>query len=286
MHISNHVTPWLTFRTEKEQTEFEHFKVSQTNLYAFVCMQSFVTLFIAINKWYSWYYFPSLLSLVALIIGLITPCALGFVLVAFRLIKNNRNIERQNTMSEKTLIKIINFCESFWVLMTCVSYSMSIAVVVSSGECQNGDDFVRAQGCNYNDDQMPLDMTMISIILPIMLSAIAKGAKWEFIVMSFVVNFCCLLFLMFYFNLAASSLASLLSFLPFCLVVMYETQRQNVALFLMTQSQQNLLEENERLADEVHANELRHMIGNVAHDLKTVRPFLLNCCGMIIIASF
>jgi signal transduction histidine kinase len=40
-------------------------------------------------------------------------------------------------------------------------------------------------------------------------------------------------------------------------------------VFLLSQNQENLLRENERLAEETHANELRHMIGNVAHDLKT-----------------
>jgi signal transduction histidine kinase len=53
------------------------------------------------------------------------------------------------------------------------------------------------------------------------------------------------------------------------MLAMCENQRQHVHLFLLSQNQENLLLENERLAEETHANELRRMIGNVAHDLKT-----------------
>ncbi len=116
---------------------------------------------------------------------------------------------------------------------------------------------------------MPLDMMMISIIIPAMLAMILKGAKWVYVCLTFVMSVVMLIVTMCYYGLLGS-IPSLIIFIPFCMVVMYENQSQNIAVFLLTQSQQNLLEENERLADETHANEMRHMIGNVAHDLKTV----------------
>jgi hypothetical protein len=54
---------------------------------------------------------------------------------------------------------------------------------------------------------------------------------------------------------------------------MYENCRQSLGVFLLAQSKQKLLDENDRLAKETQATELRHMIGYVAHDLKTVRVF-------------
>eukprot|EP01034_Spumella_vulgaris_P044660 gene44660-biopygen37992 len=66
-------------------------------------------------------------------------------------------------------------------------------------------------------------------------------------------------------------------------MVVYEAQRQSMSLFLVSQNQENLLLENERLADETHATELRHMIGNVAHDLKT--PLSAFVSGMDFILS-
>ena len=49
-----------------------------------------------------------------------------------------------------------------------------------------------------------------------------------------------------------------------------EVHFQRVRSFLDQKKIQELLEENERNADANHAMEMRHMIGNVAHDLKTV----------------
>jgi hypothetical protein len=80
---------------------------------------------------------------------------------------------------------------------------------------------------------------------------------------------------MFAFDLK-TSLTSFLIFSPICVLFMFEKQRQNISIFLLTQNQENLVVENERLENETRANELKHLIGNVAHDLKTVR-FHLKC---------
>ena len=50
----------------------------------------------------------------------------------------------------------------------------------------------------------------------------------------------------------------------------FEHHRQNKAMFAVVTKLEETLEENERLAVEAQASELRAMIGNVAHDLKTV----------------
>jgi hypothetical protein len=50
----------------------------------------------------------------------------------------------------------------------------------------------------------------------------------------------------------------------------YETMRHSAAMNNLVTRLQETLAENERLAVEAQALELRAMIGNVAHDLKTV----------------
>ena len=57
--------------------------------------------------------------------------------------------------------------------------------------------------------------------------------------------------------------------------VLSEYHRQNWLAFTVRRKLQKLLFDNARLAEEVKSNELRHMIGNVAHDLKTVS--VLSC---------
>jgi hypothetical protein len=52
---------------------------------------------------------------------------------------------------------------------------------------------------------------------------------------------------------------------------MLELRRQNEDMFRLTESLHQSLEDNEKMAEELRLNEMKMMIGNVAHDLKTVR---------------
>jgi hypothetical protein len=73
------------------------------------------------------------------------------------------------------------------------------------------------------------------------------------------------------------SVDSYMSLLMYALVLgstSYETMRHSNGMQALIDRLQEALAENERLAVEAQALELRAMIGNVAHDLKTVRP----CC--------
>jgi signal transduction histidine kinase len=115
---------------------------------------------------------------------------------------------------------------------------------------------------------MPEDVMVASMAIPLVMAVIVKGAKWEATLVGCMIICATNLFTMYHFDLA-NSLAVFVLYFPVSLVVLFENQRQNIKVFLLSQNQENLLLENERLAEETHANELRHMIGNVAHDLKT-----------------
>lgn len=66
------------------------------------------------------------------------------------------------------------------------------------------------------------------------------------------------------------SVASIFFYMTMCMCVCYEYRRQSVSKFILNQNLVLALRENERMAQETHATEMRHMIANVAHDLKTV----------------
>lgn len=57
-------------------------------------------------------------------------------------------------------------------------------------------------------------------------------------------------------------------------VLLYELHLQRTQYFLNNRKLQDILNKNEKNALEIHAMEMRSMIGNVAHDLKTVRTLL------------
>ncbi len=264
--FAEHVTRFLHFREKLQKYKFEEFEVTQSSTSALLLIYIVASIFTFISGWFSWKVNPSILSAISLGVALFCPCGLGMVLLICRILANNYHQNR--FYSKESLLKWIIMLESLWVLGGGIAYSFTILVIVSNGQCDQ-DDFFMAQGCNLDATQLPLDNAMISLIIPAMFSTILKGAKWEFVCLTFILNlgvlfYCCIKYEF------TNSLLSTVMFAPFCMVLMYENQRQNIAVFLLTQSQQNLLEENERLADETHANEMRHMIGNVAHDLKTV----------------
>ena len=57
-------------------------------------------------------------------------------------------------------------------------------------------------------------------------------------------------------------------------VLLYEQYYQQLSIFLMAYRNQQTIEGKDRDADRRSAAEMRHMIGNVAHDLKTVSILL------------
>jgi hypothetical protein len=192
-----------------------------------------------------------------------------------------KHCARENR-DETYLCGIVSLLESVWLLGVCASMCLQMGVVAYNGHCPPGYPAYQGLSCNYSSKhQMQEDLEIIVLVLPFFLTMIVKGAKWSFIVLSFVGCFCSMVFIMFHFDLTVS-LTSFLMFTPFCILVLYENQRQSLALFLSAQNQEDLFVEVERLAEETRSSELRQMIGNVAHDLKTVR-FLVSC---FIVRSF
>jgi len=63
---------------------------------------------------------------------------------------------------------------------------------------------------------------------------------------------------------------SLILWICCVLIFVIELHVQKLWFFMIHHQLKEALLENERKADETYADELRHMIGNVAHDLKTV----------------
>lgn len=72
-----------------------------------------------------------------------------------------------------------------------------------------------------------------------------------------------------------TSTCAVLSYVFLSAVVIYEYRRQVMSKFLLHHNLKLAMKENERMTDDMLASEMRHMIANVAHDLKTVSPTYL-----------
>lgn len=129
--------------------------------------------------------------------------------------------------------------------------------------------------CNPLDDKarLPDDILLATLVMPFFYSVILR-VHWRTLLATVVIIIGALLTGGLIEKLYLS-LQYVAIFIPLMLVVLHEHQRQTMAQFYIALKQQALIQENERLAEDVHAQEMRHMIANVAHDLKTVRFLLI-----------
>ena len=104
---------------------------------------------------------------------------------------------------------------------------------------------------------------------PIVSYFLIRDTRVESLALSWLIGIVTLLF-------CAISLRSLdmcialLSYVFASSLIVYDSHRQNADIFALVAKLQDTLAHNEELAVAAQATELRAMIGNVAHDLKTV----------------
>lgn len=141
---------------------------------------------------------------------------------------------------------------------------------VAVGQCNDYYSFDNFR-CNPSQDSgtLPIDSVVAIMLIPLTTSIVFRGIPFTVQIFSWVMTLAFIVCSAAFVRLD-QSFVSLCIFAPSSLFMLYEGERQNRMMFHMTDRMSFLLQENERLADETHANELRHMLGNVAHDLKTV----------------
>lgn len=158
-------------------------------------------------------------------------------------------------ISRLLLLILINALFSFWLLSR-----------VLTGQCRDQDE---TWFCNpyHDNNNIPIESVIGVILVPVTAAMVlnvcwyTKMLNWvsTVIVLSIATTQADIDFLEFI----------LITYIPTSFILIYVNERYFQSMFQMHQQLKHTLAENERLADETHANELRSMIGNVAHDLKT-----------------
>eukprot|EP01038_Epipyxis_sp_PR26KG_P004193 gene4193-5964_t len=158
--------------------------------------------------------------------------------------------------------------ETIFAIGSSIDVSLILIGRVLGGTCVSSK--IRdSWSCNPEESSKAVlqDILFLSFLLPILFSVIFRAVKWE--VIGFIWTnsvFTAVLSIIISNNTYTAS--TLIFYVPISLIVLFESRRQHLAVFFVTQNLQQLIIENERNA-EIHASELRHMIANVAHDLKT-----------------
>lgn len=277
--LSSHVNFFLQFYDQNLSQQYEKFNIAQSNKYAFLPLQlgfSFFYFFGYLNGLQTSF---DLFHLFNLIFDLIFVLFLGnFLLVLyFKDVLFSKDSLYRRYLDVPSTARL----ESIWCMGNMFCLSLVTFSTGYHGECRNtewGKNFtaIVLKGCNYSgiSGQLPMDLVMTMYFAPIIFAVILKGANFFSIAFSMLLSTFMLILTMYTYDLNLSGPIVLL-FCPICLVALYEFHRQDISLFLVTTSQAKLIEEVKRLTEETHAKELRCMIGNVAHDLKTVRYFTL-----------
>jgi hypothetical protein len=183
-----------------------------------------------------------------------------------RELKNSPNGELP--LASKQYIKNVHMIV-FFILNFLTCFRLISRVV--NGQCEKLS-LRDSWNCNplASNSFLPPETLLITCFLPIMYSLIGKGANFEFSLVLWVMTMASMLFSMIFAEANGVILFAII-YSVVSLLSIVELKRQHYVLFLTNQKLQDILAEREKAADEANATEMRHLIGNLAHDLKTVR---------------
>lgn len=116
---------------------------------------------------------------------------------------------------------------------------------------------------------IPMEEGFLMTLIPLLYVTIVRGANFEYSILLWTMTLVCFVVVMIYYKLFNSALL-IIYYCVGSLIVIVEARKMNYFLFFSHQKLDEILIERQKAADEANAMEMRHMIANVAHDLKTV----------------
>jgi hypothetical protein len=146
----------------------------------------------------------------------------------------------------------------------------------TADDCDDDISWFHIWTCNpyAKSKALPYDTTLILMLIPILFVVIMRETNLVYILLSWVATivslFTCAILLA-----SSHSYVFLLFYVLLSLVIIMDVYKQNVVLFILGRQLKRQLERNQLKATQEKALQMRNMIGNVAHDLKTVRSLLL-----------
>jgi signal transduction histidine kinase len=162
------------------------------------------------------------------------------------------------------------------MVTTSLFLGMRLYLKVLYGECgSNGASEYLYCNSNASTHGLPEDSFFAALIFPITYSTLLRDTDVSVMVSSWVIT---VVFMLLSVTREIESLAPCMTIVFYILassITLYSNQKQNIRSFVVQQQLATVIKQNEEMTEELRANELRHMVGNVAHDLKTVSIIIL-----------
>lgn len=166
---------------------------------------------------------------------------------------------------------IAQYTFEYAATLSCVIYMIARTM---AGSCDHfNEPFAELEVplCNPHAaaNAIPIDELAILMLLPALVvtilretSAIIVFSIWIINLVSFIV---CSIILQ-----SVGGFSMIFIYTLFCPLIFIDLQRQNYDIFMANQKLEEIHQAHEKIAAEEISTEMRHMIANVAHDLKTV----------------
>jgi hypothetical protein len=200
-----------------------------------------------------------------------------FVLSLKICLMNYLKARHAKSMEVYTLFVKFNVFSCFFqdlnLILAILSYSTLLILKVMIGKCQSNNVInYKSLYCNtlYDSNDMPSNVILALIVSPLAYSCLSSGTRFWAILTSYVFSAITVFYTINYMNIWNNyCLFSLYFSLSFCLII-YETERQKLQLFLSNCDLQIQIVENRRLEKETRTSEMRYMIYNLGSTIKDV----------------
>lgn len=208
----------------------------------------------------SWY----LLSIVAALGFLVrTPLAILIMCYSMKVVGDSPEIYRkQVTPWLPMAMNLVSFLTSF-------TLGLFLIARVVNGKCESYDQ-LHIWSCNseFDANALPQELVVLLMLLPLLYSVAFNTIQTNYIMIAWFIGVASITIAIAVGG-ATQSIPALIIYTPVSFTVLIEIHRQKAVLFGVMKNQKLLLEANKRLSEDSQ-NELRFMIANMAHDLKTV----------------
>ncbi len=277
-----------SFRNQELMDEYSSFSVNQRSfmvMFSCCCFFSF-SFFMAVCSAYLLrrehpnYYSVSILMNCSWIMNLFDSTICWIML--FR--QTTLFYRLEQTAKEQMQLRRIRWFEllrqytpalQYYLLITLtLGYCFRLNARVLSGDCDHHNDLISRVmaewSCNdYAKVQaLPLDTMIAMMLTPIAYPAIIRECRMDVVILSSTLILLAMLIAI----VLLGSANPLYYYVPYCVTggfIAADLTQQNIASFVLNKRLKMALVENQKMATQTEI-EMRHVLGNVAHDFKTV----------------
>jgi hypothetical protein len=248
------------FLTPKKLQSFAQFQSIQSTISSFICLHTLISVYFAFTQVSFLFYRGSSFATITAIFGFVSIFT-GYLTIALKFFKITKNYI------------FVEYFLNLWPVFLSISIGLGILFQIflfNSNACFSTVErnILSSLNC-HTTDKLPDNTVLLMLVVPAVLCMLDNEIKWSVQLGCWGMNFIFLLFCIIYFQLKTSAFTFAL-YVPFTLIIMYSFRQQSLLLFLASEHLDAQHNEKHRQNGLAHVEEMRSLIGNMAHDLKTV----------------